>query len=63
MGRINVKKLKASLSLLDIEHVMNQLGIPMYSKGNREFSIQELNTKTLMQGNPSCIFILIPKYS
>ena len=37
MGQIDVKKLKASLSLLDIEHVMNQLGIPMYSKGNREW--------------------------
>ena len=62
MGQIDVKKLKASLSLLDIEHVMNQLGIPMYSKGNREWIFyQELNTKTLMQENPSCIFILIPK--
>ena len=37
MGQIDVKKLKASLSLLDIEHIMNQLGIPMHSKGNREW--------------------------
>lgn len=37
MGQIDVKKLKASLSLLDIEHIMNQLGIPMHSRGNREW--------------------------
>lgn len=61
-GKVDVKKLKASLKLHDYEKILKDLGIPIFSKGEHEWRLWtgEKN-KDPYQGSPKLYFYLDTK--
>ena len=65
MGKIDVKKLKKSLSLAHHKQIMQALGIPSYSENSTQivYYTGDKNVDSLIRVRPSYIFIKTPIFT